>query len=181
MEPSGPGFYKINFDASYHQSSGSGGWGCVVRNNMGNVLHVGLRKLQILSSPPHAEAEAATRSIERAVLLGITHVVLETDATILGKALRTSAWDGSQYETLFRKMRDLLFFEFTSSVISVCTVCSRNCNQVAHSLAAHGASLSDVLPLFMDQAHDFVTPFVSNLEKSFSGSICFRLKKNNVS
>ena len=44
----------------------------------------------MLSSPLHAEAVGALRGVERAVHLGMTHVVLETDASALGEALKSS-------------------------------------------------------------------------------------------
>ena len=66
-------------------------------------MEVGFGKLQRLSSPLHAEAVGAMRSVKHAVQLGMTHIVLETDATILGEALRSSAWDRSPYGALFRQ------------------------------------------------------------------------------
>ena len=53
-------------------------------------FEVGFGKLQRLSSPLHAEAVGALRGVERAVHLGMTHVVLETDASALGEALKSS-------------------------------------------------------------------------------------------
>ena len=127
---------------------GTGSWGCVIRNSRGDVLEVGFGKLQRFSSPLHAEAVGAMRSVEHAVQLGMIHIVLETDATILGEALRSSAWDRSPYGALFRQTRDLLYFDFTKSVISVC---NRACNRVADSLAAYAASLVvDASKIFMD-------------------------------
>ena len=158
-KPPASEFFKINCDASYSHNTGTGGWGCVIRNSRGDVLEVGFGKLQRLSSPLHAEAVGAMRSVEHAVQLGMTHIVLETDATILGEALRSSAWDRSPYGALFRQMRDLLYFDFTKSVISVC---NRACNRVADSLAAYAASLVvDASKIFMDHVPEFVSPLVS--------------------
>ena len=116
-------------------------------------MEVAFGKLQRLSSPLHAEAVGAMRSVEHAVQLGMTHIILETDATILGEALRSSAWDRSPYGALFRQTRDLLYFDFTKSVISVC---NRACNRVADSLAAYAASLVvDASKIFMDHVPEF--------------------------
>jgi len=73
------------------------GWGCVVRNSR-DVLEVEFGRLQRLSSPLHAEAVGALRGVERAVHLGMTHVVLETDASALGEALKSSDGLGVRME-----------------------------------------------------------------------------------
>ena len=70
---------------------------------------MGFGKLQRLSSPLHVVTVGALRSVEHAVQLGMTHIVLEIDAAVLGEALRSSAWDRSPYGALFRQTRDLLF------------------------------------------------------------------------
>jgi hypothetical protein len=49
----------------------------------------------------------------------MNRVILEMDAAILGDALRTT-WDRSPYDCLFRQIRDLMLYEFTACVISVC-------------------------------------------------------------
>ena len=73
-------------------------------------MEVGFGKLQRLSSPLHAEAVGALRSVEHAAQLGMTHIIVETDASVLGEALRSFAWDRSPYGALFRQMRDLLYY-----------------------------------------------------------------------
>ncbi|OEL24077.1 hypothetical protein BAE44_0014903, partial [Dichanthelium oligosanthes] len=64
--------------------------------------------------------------------------------------------DRSPYGSLFRQTRDLLRFEFTKHVISVC---SRTCKQGSDSLAAHGAGMNTAgLNVFMDQAPVYASP-----------------------
>jgi len=79
--PPAPKFFKINFGASYHQKTGTGGWECVVRNNRGDVLEVGFGELQ------KAFKSFARRSDRSSVQLGMTHVVMQTDASVHGEAL----------------------------------------------------------------------------------------------
>ena len=61
-----------------------------VRNSRGDVLDVGFGKLQRLSSPLHAEVVGALCSVENAVQLGMTHVAMETDVSVLDETLRSS-------------------------------------------------------------------------------------------
>jgi len=80
-------FYKINIDASFHLSTGVGGWRMIMRNAKGEVLEVGVGHLQHLSSPLHAEASAALQCLERAAHWRMPCVILETDSTTLSDAL----------------------------------------------------------------------------------------------
>lgn len=69
--------YKINSDASFAESTSTGGWGFVVRDSHGNFLEAGCGNLQRLSSALQGEALAALHSLERAVQLGMSRVILE--------------------------------------------------------------------------------------------------------
>ncbi|GJM98090.1 hypothetical protein PR202_ga15066 [Eleusine coracana subsp. coracana] len=84
--------YKLNIDASFLASSGKGWWGFVVRDQDGQFLEEGGGGGHIFrtSSALHAEAIAVWQGLERAAALGMPRVVLETDATILGKVLSST-------------------------------------------------------------------------------------------
>lgn len=62
----------------------------MARDNTGAVLDIGAGNIQRAGSVLHAEALAALYGLERATQLGMTRVILETDASNLGKALTTS-------------------------------------------------------------------------------------------
>jgi hypothetical protein len=86
-KPPPTGFYKLNFDASFHLNSGTGGCAMVVTNAKREVLEVGVGRLQQLSSPLHAETLAAMRCLQCAIHWGMSYVLLETDSTILSEAM----------------------------------------------------------------------------------------------
>lgn len=84
----------------------------------------------------------------------MTHIVLETDASLVKTALegdgfRLSAWGG-----LVTELRLLLMLDFRSFGISIC---NRRCNVVADALAAYGSHVLnddqviwDDVPLFVE-------------------------------
>jgi ribonuclease HI len=136
-----------------------GGWGCVVRNNTGEVLDTGAGNIQRAGSALHAEALAALYGLERAKQLGMTRIILETDASNLGKALTTSLMDCGPEEALFRRIRLAMARNIVSCSISICP---RSCNRVADSLANHGvAAFPDGGHVFWCQAPSFVNDMVS--------------------
>jgi ribonuclease HI len=97
----------------------TGGWGFVARDCNGNFLEGGAGNFQHVASALQAEAMAIVKSIERVVDLGMTRIILETDAAIMGRALVSEEYDRSQNGGLFRKIRDLMCCHFTQCTVSV--------------------------------------------------------------
>jgi len=152
-------YYKLNIDASFDPKMRSGGWGYVARNSEGDFLDGGAGSIIRVFDVFQAEALAALHAVQRAAQLGMSRIILETDATNLGKALTTKELDRSANGSLFRQIRDLLINDFSFYMISVCP---RTCNKVADKLAVYGANI--VLPgsyEFLSQAPDFVSDLVS--------------------
>jgi ribonuclease HI len=144
--------YKINIDGAFHSDSRTGGWGFVIRNANGDVLASGAGKISFTSSVIHTEAIAAYKGLQHAAQLRITKIILETDATVLADALNSML--------IVRQMRDFMQFEFSSCIVSVC---NRNCNKVADSLATYGASVLDSgSSMLMSQVPEFVSVLVSD-------------------
>jgi ribonuclease HI len=77
--------YKLNVDAAFSALTMKGGWGCPVRNNTGEVLDIGAGNIQRAGSTLYAEALVALHGLERAEQLRITRIILETDASNLGR------------------------------------------------------------------------------------------------
>ena len=151
--------YKVNVDASFHPRTMTGGWGFVVRDCSGNFLEAGAGNFLNVASALQAEALAILRSIERVADLGMTRIILETDAATLGQALRSEVYDRSPNGALFRQIRDVMCSHFIQCTVSVCP---RACNSVADKLAAHGASVvSPGSCIFMCHIPDFVLDLVS--------------------
>uniref|UniRef100_A0A0E0L6Y4 RNase H type-1 domain-containing protein n=1 Tax=Oryza punctata TaxID=4537 RepID=A0A0E0L6Y4_ORYPU len=75
------------------QDSGTGGWGFAVRNSSGFVLEAGAGFISRASSALQAEALAGQRSLMRVAQLGMTRIIVEVDASNLGKALNSQELD----------------------------------------------------------------------------------------
>ena len=91
--------------------------------------------------------------------LGMTRIMIETDAEILGRALTSEEYDGSSDGGLFRQIREFMSLQFVFCSVSVCP---RMCNRVADRLAAYGASVVNASScVFMSQTLDFVYDLVS--------------------
>lgn len=87
-----PDYYKTHCDASLCSDFKKGGWGFIARNCR-ELLEGGAGNLKKVSSPLHAEALATYWSLRRAAELGMTKVILETDAAILADALKSRSMD----------------------------------------------------------------------------------------
>jgi hypothetical protein len=126
---------------------------------MGQFLEGGVGNISRVSCPLQAEALAALYALQRATQLGMTNVILETDAFVLGCALKSTELDRSPFGALFIQIRELMYFHFNSCRISVC---SRICNKVADCMAAYGACvITSGSHVFLSQAPSFVSELVS--------------------
>jgi len=128
------------------QLTRKGGWGCVVWNNTGDVLDTGAGNINRAGYALHAEALAVLYGLERAEHLGMTRIIVETDASNLCKALTTRLMDGGPEGALFRQIRLAMSRDFVSVSISICP---RSCNRLADSMANHGVAV------FPDGGHAF--------------------------
>ena len=91
--------------------------------------------------------------------MGMTRIVLDTDATNLEKALNYDELDMSTEGGIFRQIREVMNQPFVQCVVQACP---RSCNKVTDSLAAHGASVvRSGSEVFMNQVPEFVTNLVS--------------------
>ncbi|KAK3141995.1 hypothetical protein QOZ80_4BG0340850 [Eleusine coracana subsp. coracana] len=106
------------------------------------------------------EAYAALKGLEKAAYWNMPHIILETDAANLGCAITSAAWDNSPGGSIFRHSRDLLAHVYNSISVSVCP---RQYNRVAASLAGHGVSaLPTGEPMYWCEAPSFVVDLVSD-------------------
>jgi ribonuclease HI len=152
--------YKVNVDGAFHSDSRTGGWGFVIRNTNGEVLASGAGNISFAASAIHTEAMAAYKGLQHAAQLGMAKIILETDATVLADTLNSISIDRSSIGCIIRQMRDFMQFEFSSCIVSVC---NRNCNKVADSLATYGAYVLDSgSSVLMSQIPEFVYVLVSS-------------------
>jgi len=88
-------FIKTNCDGAFSQEDLSGGWGYVMRGADGTVVCSGYdkHKLGKVLEAAHTEIIACLQSLQRAVMLGIQKVVLETDALMVAQAANVPVLD----------------------------------------------------------------------------------------
>ena len=92
-EPPGQNALKINIDGSMNDALATGGWGFIVRDSQGHALGVGAGYMLHVQDPLHVEAMACLESLQAAQAWGISEVHVETDASQLVQALRsTKIW-----------------------------------------------------------------------------------------
>ena len=152
--------YKINIDGAFKSATSKGGWGFLVRNSVGAFLEGGYGNLCRVATSFQAEALAALYSLERAALLGMIRIILETDATELVRGLTSEDLDHSIDGILLKQIRDLIESDFVYCEIQHCP---RNYNKVADCLAMYGASVvSSGSLVFMSQAPTFISELVSS-------------------
>ena len=90
--------------------------------------------------------------------LGISRIILETDASDLVRGLTSTDLDQSVDGSLLKQIRDFIDSSFDQCVIRHCP---RNCNKVADCLAMYGASeVSSGSAVFMSQVPSFVANLV---------------------
>jgi ribonuclease HI len=155
-EPPPPWYYKVNVDASFHDSLNSGGWGFVARDWDGNFLEGGAGSFSQIASALQAESWGTFRSIERVAALGMTKIILETDSTTVAKAIMSTEFDRSMNGVLFRQIREFLMSNFVSWSVNVCP---RTCNCVADILASYGCNGDSCS--YTSHPPNFVLPLVS--------------------
>lgn len=78
------------------------------------------------------------RSLERAAELGMTRIVLETDAALVAKAITSTELDRSTFGCLFRQIHKFMVSYFVHCSV---VVCPRTCNCVADGPAGYGCTL----------------------------------------
>jgi ribonuclease HI len=129
---------KINIDTALIDATSKGGWGFVARDKEGKYMEGGCGNIPRVASPLQGEAMAALYSLERAAYVGMSKIILETDAKELKKGITTKELDRSVDVSLFRQIRD-----YMSSSFDICRVqhSPRSCNKVADCLAKYGVSV----------------------------------------
>uniref|UniRef100_A0A8I6Z5L8 RNase H type-1 domain-containing protein n=1 Tax=Hordeum vulgare subsp. vulgare TaxID=112509 RepID=A0A8I6Z5L8_HORVV len=132
------GILKINSDGSYNKDTLTGGWGYIIRDHEGDVVVTAAGRLHHVHDALQVEAEACIRAIYKAQELGIGNVVMETDASTLVSAIKTSRYDLAPNGNLFQEIKAFASLNFISFDIFHYP---RACNKVADALAMHGSKM----------------------------------------
>ena len=104
--------YKINTDGAFRAVTNQGGWGFVVRNRVGDFLEGGCGNLRRVASSFQAEALAVLHSVVRVSQLGISRIILETDASDLVRGLTSTDLDQSVDGSLLKQTQGFHLFIF---------------------------------------------------------------------
>ncbi|TVU49312.1 hypothetical protein EJB05_00620, partial [Eragrostis curvula] len=144
-------FIKVNCDASFSPSDRSGGWGYIIRDQDGDVVSAGRGKMMHLLDAFHAKLIACLQGVQAAITLVIGNIILETDALKAQQAIETDAYRSTAVGILIEELKELLSLNFLNVVVQYTP---RDCNRVAHALAALGCDCNleddpvlEVLPL----------------------------------
>ena len=118
------GFLKINTDGSFSPSTGSGGWGFVIRDGDAMITHAGAGSYQNLLNAVLAAADQ-----------GMTRVVLETDSQLVKSALESNMFALADTGGIVYELKFLISSSFSEFKV---LFSPRTCNSVAHAVAALG-------------------------------------------
>jgi hypothetical protein len=151
---------KINTDGSFFASSQTGGWGFVMRDCNGGTVYSAAGRVDHASNALQTEALACLKALHTASDLGVHHVVLESDASVLIQAVSGDDFDRAANGVLFREIKSFSVAHFNSCIFKYCP---RACNSVANALASYGSKLVH-LPqaVWPGDAPDFVRSFVAS-------------------
>jgi hypothetical protein len=136
---------KINIDGSFVQRACHGGWGFVVRDEMGRPRGAGAGRLNHLTSAAQAEAQTCAEAIQAAG--GIGNVQFESDSQNLMKAVQSIEFDLALEGIIYRDIRSFVRLNFISAKF---IFCPRTCNKVAHAMTALGASQTERQILWLE-------------------------------
>jgi ribonuclease HI len=135
--PTDPDVLKINVDGAFADNPNRGGWGFVIRDHRGQVVGAGAGRLEFPHSAAHSEAEACIQALVAASSWGMTRVLVESDCQTLVNALNKASYDRSPIGVVVRDTRMMARLNFVSSSF---VFAKRDCNKVAHAIAALGVS-----------------------------------------
>ncbi|KAK1584009.1 hypothetical protein Q3G72_029044 [Acer saccharum] len=136
-KPPALGGFKINCDASFRLRSGKAGIGVIIRDHMGNAIAAKSSPVQNCSSVEMLEAHACLEGLQLAFDVGISGVILESDAAGVIKLLSDHVIPHSELGSIIRASLSL-----GSSVNLLSSeAVRRGANSVAHSLAQLALSL----------------------------------------
>lgn len=148
-----PNIIKINFDAAWAKS-GAASYGCVARNDAGEVLAAATMPALHGLSSLLAEAAAFRWCLGLALELGFRVVTIETDCKALFDAWSKQGNGCSYLFSVISDCRDLscCFALFSFSCIR------RTGNKVANHLAKHAGDFGD--SVWIDEVPIFFMPLV---------------------
>ena len=105
---------KINVDASYIAETSCGGWGFVIRDAIGAVIHAGAGAILYSMDDFHSEVLACLAALKAASEKGMTRIVVETDSMMLWLAIERNTFSLAPSGGLIHEIKALAASSFIS-------------------------------------------------------------------
>jgi ribonuclease HI len=149
----------VNVDGAYCEQDRKGGWGYVIRNEEGRVIQSGAGCKQFACNAMHMELIACIEGVKAAGLLGVSNIVLETDAMQVIQAFPDDGFRLATVGGLVHELKELLMKNFVSFQAKFGP---RECNRVAHELASLGSRSNVLVPSVMAGVPECILNLVSS-------------------
>ena len=145
-----PGFYKVNVDGAAFDDDRPSGIGVVIRDCLGSFIAASSKVLQTAFSAETTEALALQEGVLFASVLGISHVLVESDALSVIQGI-FGCDTSSEQGHIIQNIKDV------SSSFTWCSFqhLKRSGNRATHDLA-RAASSSGVSRIWKDMCPSFV-------------------------
>jgi ribonuclease HI len=153
------GKLKINVDGAFRELDKNGGWGYVIRDEDGRVIHSGSGRQRYACNAMQMELRACIEGVKAARELGIGEIILETDAALVVEALLHNAFSLSMVGGVVHELKELLAENVISTQVKYVP---RECNRVAHDLASIGSVSNEGIPSVLARVPDYIMFMVSN-------------------
>jgi ribonuclease HI len=140
---------KINFDGAFSQEERKGAWGFIVRDHDGLAMLASAGRINVLHDALSAEIHGCLAALTAAMDQSMSHIILESDSTILVQALQSSDYDFSAASVLIREAKFLISMNFVHVDV---VRAPRSCNSCAHELARVGTWINSMSRLIPSQS-----------------------------
>jgi ribonuclease HI len=132
----------VNIKGMFYVENRTGGWGFVVRDQTSTARESGPRALPQVSSAAMSEIIACCQGCSG---MGYTtRVTIESDSLNLVHAMKYKGFDRAHEGIIYRDLRLYMQLSFNSFEFSFVP---RECNKLAHDLAALGGTWQDTISL----------------------------------
>jgi hypothetical protein len=153
------GVFKTNSDGAFDSKTGTGAWGLIIRNDEGAMLKAGARREMALQSAFHAELLGCHAGLRAAASLGISQIVLDTDASLVKTAVEGNEYRLAALGGIIAEIQSFMLSEFINCEVFLCP---RSCNSGADALAAFRSSLSSGMQSTWDHVPQFIEASVTS-------------------
>ncbi|CAM0873674.1 unnamed protein product [Alopecurus aequalis] len=133
-----PGWAKLNSDASFIESNGTGSWGAILRNERGEVMITAWGPLPHCINAGTAEALGLLNGVRAILPMYAGRIRIENDNASLINELNLNVRSKSAIADIAQDIKNLL----SSFEEAICGKVNRSANKVADVLARLGRSVS---------------------------------------